>query len=810
MKNRLVKVRPSPTLRPTQVEGERDRKGGMRKLYVSGEWRYLSLVLIWTLLTACTAANPNVSYLSFSLPSLKNTGDSPFDQNLESNGYIELRGQCDSSVESLQMQFDDEDWKEVPGVASAPPSGITAPAVNYDTDCSDGAFHFYLFSDDVGSFLPPGTNLETYSPKAIRLRGISGPFATEPLEFLNGSGQENLTEANAFHLSAAHWHVEVGLCLPINISLAYRESSGSSDFRVKNSSNRIVNLTTSSFAFGNVHIYSDASCSQLLASSPQIPAGETSVDVYIRANGGTGTVGSVYDSGQVAISISGMVAVDMGMSSASRYFQFSYAGEITSVSFSDGYRETSNGGCQDIALYGFDANDILSSRKAGSVLPVNLAIDSGLTLYEGVDCRSGQELSGSFADIASGEAIHLLSYRSADDDFRKIVISTGMVTPRAPAQHEVNPWVMAHRLTVADAFVFPTLPYQAPDCRPLLISSLDSAGNLASGQPATESYMLQLYNSGAMVSFYSDSQCMTNLPMGYLPVSSGQTQWTVWWKATPGTLYSSVMTINVSQTFAMGMPARFSAGYSESMGILSLPVTASIYDLGTQPPNVWHFPRFSLVSGMGESLIPQITELTGNPTNPLFVTAGALVSHVVQAENGRFIGQRVGTFDGVTAVTAVNENISTTTPYVFSVLFRATSGGDQDIAGFTDEDYDVLSLTSGGQLSFMGCTFGSNLADGSWHQVAIARPVLSGGSAIIYQIDQQAPQSCVIPAPTLAAVPATFNKGFAVGRVRSGSDGLDGQLAEVIYLPGYGAINTADTIFTVLRAHLENRYPLVP
>lgn len=132
----------------------------------------------------CTKAGvPEVGFLSLTLPSLKSTFDSPFEQDMHDQGYIILRGECPATVTGFKIQLNDSAWVAIPQEDAGPSGAEESPAGSYgwDQDCADGTFTFWLYEHDLAANFPQFMG-DDNGPSVIRLIG-TGTVNTSPLEF---------------------------------------------------------------------------------------------------------------------------------------------------------------------------------------------------------------------------------------------------------------------------------------------------------------------------------------------------------------------------------------------------------------------------------------------------------------------------------------------------------------------------------------------------------------------------------------------------------------------------------------------------
>lgn len=116
--------------------------------YVSARNFYAAFVLCAAVLSGCKEPTMQVASLGKQLPKPALTSNSPFDQDIDSTGYVHFEGTCDSRLTDLSLSFDMNNWQSPP----AQPDLSATPGTNTftnDINCSDGVFSFYLSPKDI-------------------------------------------------------------------------------------------------------------------------------------------------------------------------------------------------------------------------------------------------------------------------------------------------------------------------------------------------------------------------------------------------------------------------------------------------------------------------------------------------------------------------------------------------------------------------------------------------------------------------------------------------------------------------------------
>lgn len=147
--------------------------------------RYL-LILLLAVVTITGCEEPDVSMASlgkkFQAPSL--TGASPFDQDMNTNGYVRFQGSCNVRVSTLSISFDEDLWFIVPAVPNITGTNLTGSEVNDNSCENDGQFDFYLTENEMTSWgFDPDVEVDV-----IYIRGSTILGETQVLKLIDHSG----------------------------------------------------------------------------------------------------------------------------------------------------------------------------------------------------------------------------------------------------------------------------------------------------------------------------------------------------------------------------------------------------------------------------------------------------------------------------------------------------------------------------------------------------------------------------------------------------------------------------------------------
>jgi hypothetical protein len=156
--------------------------------------RYL-LILILCALTLSGCEDPEVSMESLGkklqAPAL--TGISPFDQDMQLNGYVRFQGSCNSRVTDLFISLDETQWFQVPAAPITTNTTLIGTEVN-DASCEgDGHFDFYLTKTDLTTW---GYSADI-DVNAIFVRGSTPIGQTHVLKILDNTNPGNGNGGNS-------------------------------------------------------------------------------------------------------------------------------------------------------------------------------------------------------------------------------------------------------------------------------------------------------------------------------------------------------------------------------------------------------------------------------------------------------------------------------------------------------------------------------------------------------------------------------------------------------------------------------------
>lgn len=802
-----------------------DKTGIMHLRDVAGIWK-ISWAFGLSFLLGCTGPiDPSVEFLSFGMPSLKSSVPSPFEQEFENGHHVIFAGECSQGVSNLEIRINDLAWVPVPSSAANPISGVapngrtyseSAPSdPTYDVDCSDGRFRFYLYAHQIDNSLIDQGRSESIDDEdfiqKISLRGLNGPFVTQPLVFTQAGRDSNRPDADGFNFHLSSNRIGTGLCVPIHIFL-----TKGTEFNVSNSKERELTLEKSNFASqSSFRFYSDSSCSQLIPESSfrtsiVIPAGTTHKTVFMK-----GTTeeypGAMGLFNTRLIFLEAARNFPSGTPAQSRDVEVRNAGVVTKIRFMDALRFTSVGRCEEVDIQATDTDGVLSHQFPGGVdlvVTPSSVHTSRIRFVESCALRS-QSITQLVFRTNIDSTIRLAYVVEQQDEESISLAGSGVTFEGQP--HIVNPWTAAHSLEIVDDWAALQIPVMAPDCRPLTLQMKSSSGSPVPASAAPESFTVNLWQqSGPGAEFYSTPNCTTGVPAENglaITFAPGEASKTIYWKQTDNS--------SGYFRFVRSWSPRFRDSWKgleldmNSRSNLFLTLQLAGFPLTPDWQSIWRLPRAPSSPGLGPTWIAPISgSASGAVLNLVGDVNGAGVGHVGE-QSGRRIHQDVINLDGSAGYQLTSAFSGTrTSGYVF---FRFLgNGGDRVLVSFQEALVGAnLVITPDGKLALKGavsCTpapdLSLNLRNGGWHLVQFSLDSSLVGTTLQVRTNDGGLQSCSAGVLGLGGVLGAVTFGQSSF---NGTAGFVGQIAEM----GLTYHDYLDTSFSQFEVpyYLLQRYP---
>ncbi|WP_374034787.1 hypothetical protein ACES2I_02570 [Bdellovibrio bacteriovorus] len=153
-------------------------------MYVSGK-NLIVFILTVFVLTGCKEPEMQLSTLGKKLPAPSLKGESPFDQDFDTQNYARVQGSCDSRVGTILVSFDKSVWHQPPSSPDLTDTALAAGLAN-DSDCSDGSFDIYLTKNDLQNIWGITTGSSGTDIDYIYIKGSSIIGDTETLTLVDG------------------------------------------------------------------------------------------------------------------------------------------------------------------------------------------------------------------------------------------------------------------------------------------------------------------------------------------------------------------------------------------------------------------------------------------------------------------------------------------------------------------------------------------------------------------------------------------------------------------------------------------------
>lgn len=138
-------------------------------------------------LVGCKQPDLDVSSLGKKLPAPSLKGTSPFDQDMDVQGYVRIQGRCDTRIGNIFLSFNKNVWHQPPLHPDTTGTTLAAGTAN-DRDCSDGSFDIYLTKNDIQNIWGISANSDADHVSYLYIKGESLIGDTETLTLVNSSG----------------------------------------------------------------------------------------------------------------------------------------------------------------------------------------------------------------------------------------------------------------------------------------------------------------------------------------------------------------------------------------------------------------------------------------------------------------------------------------------------------------------------------------------------------------------------------------------------------------------------------------------
>lgn len=226
---------------------------------------FIYLILGLALLTGCTAAVPDVTSLQ-SISPFASKSSNPFLQT-NPGSYFIVSGNCIHTVTGFELRLDNlPAWTQIPMTPPTPATGeYLVGTPEYDTDCSDGTFNFYIFHSQVTSnyTLNGQPDLDPYKVEIAAISSFPVPTIVferpRPVTF---------SIEDYYRRNTSQTHLEAGKSVKFQVIL--RDSYGEETRPLQNDIAVTYNLTNITNPLNSVGIIRQDDCTSTPAAADSI------------------------------------------------------------------------------------------------------------------------------------------------------------------------------------------------------------------------------------------------------------------------------------------------------------------------------------------------------------------------------------------------------------------------------------------------------------------------------------------------------------------------------------------------------------
>lgn len=141
----------------------------------------------------CTKAPVEVNSLGLKLSAPQLKSSSPFEQDMESNGFVVLSGTCNKMMTKFSVSTDGETFYDIPPSTPYTVAGVAGTKTN-KTDCADGTFEFYLSDALIESWLGSSENINKIFLRSEGALGVSENLVLIDTKDKDGGGGSRPTQ----------------------------------------------------------------------------------------------------------------------------------------------------------------------------------------------------------------------------------------------------------------------------------------------------------------------------------------------------------------------------------------------------------------------------------------------------------------------------------------------------------------------------------------------------------------------------------------------------------------------------------------
>jgi hypothetical protein len=495
----------------------------------------LILIASATFLTGCEDPAVSVSTLGRKLAAPVLTSSSPFDQDMDTQNYVEIKGTCDPRVGPVLISFDDQTYHSAP--AAPDTTNTTLGSVTNDTDCSDGKFDIYVTAADLLSVWGITVNSDSSNVDNIYIKGSTFFGDTRTLTIPDPKKGSSDSVGAAAKLALRKTFPKdfggAGQCEMFNVVVT--DTNG-----YETSARAAATFSLQPPAGTTVSAYltaSDCSSSYNAQSTFTIPVAKSQTTIYVRMPSTPVDTALGFTLTSVSGGLTAPTAatpVTLRDPTSTRRF----------IALTDAPGTLYKNVCYPVGMQRMDYYKS-SPPSTGSVSLTLSASDSKLAFYSESDCNSSSKTSavtfGPYINQAKVYVRYEFGNATATSNFIKVDIAytvsdSNYDNPSFPVRVDLS-----SKTTIANVDFWGPNTISRSYCNAYTVVTANSNWTAI---PADKDYTFSFTSTSAVagLEFYSDSACATTA-LSSFTVSQGAVMSKVYMKSTAGQNSTSQITM---------------------------------------------------------------------------------------------------------------------------------------------------------------------------------------------------------------------------------------------------------------------------
>ncbi|WP_413576930.1 hypothetical protein ACLVWU_02355 [Bdellovibrio sp. HCB290] len=529
---------------------------------VSGK-SLLLLLASAMLFTGCEDPQVSVSTLGRKLAAPVLSSSSPFDQDMETQGYVRIVGSCDTRVGPILIGFDEDSFHSPP--VSPNISGTSLGSIVNDSDCSDGVFDIFLTSADLLSIWGITTTDDNDDVEQILIKGETWFGDTRTLSIINnrppGSGNSIAT------------HLALRKVFPSDFAGA-SQCEMFNAYVLDANGNETSNTTAVSFSVqdsGNAGVTyyqtsSDCASAVFPVSTLSLPAKLGMLTFYARmpASPIDSTIGFTPIVSSGGLQAAPATTVTLRDPASSRRF----------IALLDAPGTIYKNVCQPITLQRMSYYKT-SANETGSLTVTMAPSDSKLEFFTASDCNTGAKTSSIlFSSSISTVKTYVKYAHSGTATTAHLKINLNYTV--SDSNYDIPSYVVRVDLSSSDTVAKMTFGGPQSISRSQCYAyNITMANSNWAAVPADKDYDVSFASSNTLagLQFYSDEYCTS--PVSTLVVSQGELSKKFYVKSSTGQNASSQITMTPNSLAAVTYNVSVSVNatsYALSMAVTNSPL----------------------------------------------------------------------------------------------------------------------------------------------------------------------------------------------------------------------------------------------